>query len=142
MSLLAPQILLVAGSVQGLCVALLLWTRWANRLLAVLVAFDTREVFVTYPHLSKISWLQPTLFRPLIYVFTDKRAGRQQARHIIISAEAFSMVSTSGSARAQTGTLLLVSLGALNQARENDTPARACARQPRLKIPEFEFSLP
>jgi AraC-like DNA-binding protein len=91
MSLVAPQIILVAGAVQGLCLALLLWTRRANqvanRLLAllllliasqsVLVAFDTREFFVAYPHLSKISWLQPTLFGPLIYLFTEKLTSKR-----------------------------------------------------------------
>ncbi|MDO7874378.1 helix-turn-helix transcriptional regulator [Hymenobacter sp. ASUV-10] len=39
---------------------------------SVLVAFDTRAFFVANPHLSKISWLLPTLFGPLIYLFTDK----------------------------------------------------------------------
>ncbi|PWV46544.1 AraC family transcriptional regulator [Chitinophaga sp. S165] len=39
---------------------------------ALLNAFDTREFFLTFPHLSRISWLQLSLFGPLIYLFTKK----------------------------------------------------------------------
>jgi AraC-like DNA-binding protein len=103
MSLFALQILLVGGAVQGLCLALLLATRrtnqLANRLLAVLillissqsvlVAFDTRELFLAFPHLSKVSWLQPALFGPLIYLFTRKLTSEEprlqwrDARHLL-----------------------------------------------------------
>ena len=43
-----------------------------NTFQALLNAFDTREFFLAYPHLSKISWLTPTLFGPLVYLFTVK----------------------------------------------------------------------
>ncbi|KAA3436610.1 helix-turn-helix domain-containing protein [Rufibacter hautae] len=86
MSTQTVQIILVGGAVQGLVLAFLLATRktnqLANRILAtlillislqsVLVAFDTRDFFLTYPHLSKVSWLLPLLFAPLIYLFTVK----------------------------------------------------------------------
>src|SRR5687768_16247266 len=39
---------------------------------AVLNAFDNREFFLANPHLSRISWLLPSLFGPLIYLFTKK----------------------------------------------------------------------
>ncbi|HLO58472.1 MAG TPA: helix-turn-helix domain-containing protein [Bacteroidales bacterium] len=38
----------------------------------LLNAFDTKEFFLAYPHLSKISWLIPSLFGPLTYLFTLK----------------------------------------------------------------------
>ncbi|WP_161888532.1 helix-turn-helix domain-containing protein [Pontibacter russatus] len=66
--------------------ATLLFTRrqnkLANRLLGalvlllsiqtVLVAYDTRDFFLAFPHLSKVGWLLPSLFGPLIYLFTAK----------------------------------------------------------------------
>jgi len=39
---------------------------------ALLNAFDTREFFLANPHLSRISWVLPTVFGPLIYLFTKK----------------------------------------------------------------------
>lgn len=80
------QILLAAGAVQGVLVSFLLVrqkkNQLANRLLAalilvisaqsVLVGFDTRDFFLRFPHLSKVGWLLPTLFGPLIYLFTVK----------------------------------------------------------------------
>jgi AraC-like DNA-binding protein len=39
---------------------------------ALLNAFDTRDFFLTYPHLTRISWLIPSLFGPLVYLFTVK----------------------------------------------------------------------
>ncbi|MGV3586500.1 MAG: helix-turn-helix domain-containing protein [Adhaeribacter sp.] len=85
------QFILVGGALQGLFLAFLLATRQANqlanRLLAsliilisfqsILVAFDTREFFLAFPHLSKISWLLPFLFGPLIYLFTKKLTHEQ-----------------------------------------------------------------
>lgn len=46
---------------------------------ALLNAFDTREFFLAFPHLSRISWLQLSLLGPLIYLFTKKMtdAGQQ-----------------------------------------------------------------
>jgi AraC-like DNA-binding protein len=38
----------------------------------ILNAFDNREFFMSYPHLSKISWIIPSLFGPLVYLFTTK----------------------------------------------------------------------
>lgn len=86
MTLSLLQIILMAGSMQGICLAILLYNRknnrLANRILSflmiilsfqiVLVSFDNREFFMTYPHLSKISWLLPSLFGPLIFLFTQK----------------------------------------------------------------------
>lgn len=45
---------------------------------ALLNAFDTRSFFQRFPHLSKISWLLPTLFGPLIYLFTWYLTTRAQ----------------------------------------------------------------
>lgn len=80
------QILLIAGALQGVILSFLLFTRKnnqvANRILSflmitlsiqiVLVAFDNREFFMAYPHISKVSWLLPTLFGPLLFLFTKK----------------------------------------------------------------------
>ena len=82
------QIILVGGAVQGLFLAFLLATRQANqlanRLLAgliilisfqsTLVAFDTREFFLAFPHLSKVSWLLPMLFRSA-YLFIHPKTN-------------------------------------------------------------------
>ncbi|MDJ1483655.1 helix-turn-helix domain-containing protein [Cytophagaceae bacterium YF14B1] len=80
------QLLLVAGAAQGFLLAFLLVTRRVNplasRLLGLLiflisiqtllVGFDNREFFLRFPHLSKISWLLPSLFGPLLFLFTRK----------------------------------------------------------------------
>ena len=93
MSLAALQVFLVAGAVQGVCLATLLFTRrqnkLANRLLGalvlllsiqtVLVAYDTRDFFLAFPHLSKVGWLLPSLFGPLIYLFTAKLTSERPA---------------------------------------------------------------
>ena len=39
---------------------------------ALLNAFDTREFFLDNPHLSRISWLLPSLFGPFVYLFSKK----------------------------------------------------------------------
>jgi AraC-like DNA-binding protein len=39
---------------------------------ALINAFDTRDFFLANPHLSRISWVLPTLFGPLIYLFVKK----------------------------------------------------------------------
>src|SRR6476620_3806237 len=44
---------------------------------ALLNAFDTRAFFLAYPHLSRISWLLPSLFGPLVYLFTRKVTGEE-----------------------------------------------------------------
>jgi len=84
------QFIIVGGALQGILLAFLLFTRktnqLANRLLgaliflmslqSILVAFDTREFFITFPHLSKIGWLIPLFFGPLLYLFTRKITSR------------------------------------------------------------------
>ncbi|MDQ4141568.1 MAG: helix-turn-helix domain-containing protein [Bacteroidota bacterium] len=84
------QFIIVGGALQGILLSFLLFTRktnqLANRLLgaliffmslqSILVAFDTREFFITFPHLSKIGWLIPLFFGPLLYLFTRKITAR------------------------------------------------------------------
>jgi AraC-like DNA-binding protein len=91
MSIQAVQYILVGGALQGVVLAILLATRRANQLAnkllaalillisaqSVLVAFDTRDFFLAFPHLSKISWLLPTLFAPLIYLFIKKLTAKR-----------------------------------------------------------------
>ncbi len=91
MSVQAVQYILVGGALQGLFLTFLLATRKANRLAnkllatlillisaqSVLVAFDTRAFFLAFPHLSKIGWLLPTLFAPLIYLFIKKLTAKR-----------------------------------------------------------------
>lgn len=75
-----------AGLINAALFAFLLFTRKKNNTSSLLLicfmllvsfqallnAFDTREFFLTFPHLSRISWLQLSLFGPLIYLFTQK----------------------------------------------------------------------
>ena len=75
-----------AGMINAALFAFLLFTRKRNNTTSILLicfmllvsfqallnAFDTREFFLTFPHLSRISWLQLSLFGPLIYLFTKK----------------------------------------------------------------------
>ncbi len=42
---------------------------------ALLNAFDHRDFFLTFPHLSRVSWLNLTLVGPLVYLFTRKMTG-------------------------------------------------------------------
>ncbi len=46
---------------------------------AILNAFDNRDFFLEWPHLSRISWLIPSLFGPLIYLFTTKLCTEKPA---------------------------------------------------------------
>ena len=46
---------------------------------AILNAFDNRDFFLAWPHLSRISWLIPSLFGPLIYLFTTKLCTEKPA---------------------------------------------------------------
>ncbi|WP_168927848.1 helix-turn-helix domain-containing protein [Chitinophaga terrae (ex Kim and Jung 2007)] len=56
---------------------------------ALLNAFDTRSFFLAFPHLSRISWLLPTVFGPLIYLLTyylttgKKQLQRRDVIHFI-----------------------------------------------------------
>ncbi|SDL84317.1 Helix-turn-helix domain-containing protein [Catalinimonas alkaloidigena] len=95
-------LILVAGALQGLLLACLLLTRHANRrangLLAlllvllsvqsVLVAFDNRAFFLQFPHLSKVGWLLPSLFGPLLYLYVRQlteppRGSWRDAVHLV-----------------------------------------------------------
>jgi len=74
------KVLLLAGALQGLVLAILLFSRkvnvHANRILSavlfilsihiIIVAFDEKSFFMRFPHLSHISWLTPTLIGPTI----------------------------------------------------------------------------
>jgi AraC-like DNA-binding protein len=76
----------VAGFINALVLSILLLTNRRNHLAklymialvltttfqTILNAFDAREFFLLNPHLSKISWLIPSLFGPLVYLFTKK----------------------------------------------------------------------
>ncbi len=77
------KILYSAASIQGLFLAIMLArtpvNQPANRILAavllllsfhlVLVGFDNREFFMTFPHLSRISWIIGSLYWPLLFLF-------------------------------------------------------------------------
>jgi AraC-like DNA-binding protein len=72
-----------AASIQGIFLGWLLFrskiNQPADRILSllifilsfhlVLVGFDEREFFITFPHLSKISWILGTIYGPLIFLF-------------------------------------------------------------------------
>ncbi|WP_298712259.1 helix-turn-helix domain-containing protein [Chitinophaga sp.] len=42
---------------------------------ALLNAFDHRDFFLAFPHLSRVSWLNLSLVGPLVYLFTCKMTG-------------------------------------------------------------------
>lgn len=85
------QYFVVAGLINTTLFAFLLLTRKKHTVVsllltafmlivsfqAVLNAFDNRSFFLTFPHLSRISWLLPTLFGPFIYLFTRKLTNRE-----------------------------------------------------------------
>ena len=80
------KILYGAATIQGFFLSVLLWrtvnNQPANRILAfllllisfhlILVGFDEREFFMTFPHLSRISWVIGTLYGPLVFLFIQK----------------------------------------------------------------------
>ncbi len=84
------QYILAAGALLGLTIAFKLFTRKPNQLAnwllsvlillmsvqSLLVAFDTQNFFVRFPHLSKISWLIPMFFGPMLYLFIRKLTAR------------------------------------------------------------------
>ncbi|QNF34939.1 AraC family transcriptional regulator [Adhaeribacter swui] len=84
------QIILAAGALLGLVLAILLFIRkpnqLANRLLSLLIlclalqsfliAFDTQEFLEQRPQLSRISWLLPMVFGPMLYLFIRKLIAR------------------------------------------------------------------
>jgi AraC-like DNA-binding protein len=89
----AFQYFAVAGFINALVLSLLLLLNKRNHLAkfymiglvlivtfqAILNAFDNRDFFLAWPHLSKISWLIPSLFGPLIYLFTIKLCTERPA---------------------------------------------------------------
>jgi AraC-like DNA-binding protein len=80
------KILYSAASLQGLFLGFLLFrtknNQPANRVLSVLlllisfhlilVGFDERSFFISFPHLSRISWIIGTLYWPLLFLFIQK----------------------------------------------------------------------
>lgn len=80
------KLALLAGAAQGAILALLLWTRpvnrQANRIFAfllflltihlTLVAFDERDFFMRFPHLSHLTWLIPVLYGPLTLIYVRR----------------------------------------------------------------------
>lgn len=87
------QYFAVAGFINALVLSLLLLLNKRNHLAklymiglvlvvtfqAILNAFDNREFFLAWPHLSKISWLLPSLFGPLVFLFTVKLCMKKPA---------------------------------------------------------------
>jgi len=87
------QYFAVAGFINALVLSLLLLLNKKNHLAklymiglvlivtfqAILNAFDNRDFFLAWPHLSKISWLIPSLFGPLVYLFTIKLCSERPA---------------------------------------------------------------
>jgi AraC-like DNA-binding protein len=83
--------LLISGIIQGLLLILLLiqkeFNRIPNRILSVLVlivvahlgliAIDVNGLFIQYPHLSRLSWLLPLCYGPLILLLTQSMVSVQ-----------------------------------------------------------------
>lgn len=81
---------LFAGVLQGIILAVLLVrkneNRLSNRILACLVsvlvfhlsliAIDIRDLFIRFPHLSRLSWLIPLLYGPLLLLFSQSIMSR------------------------------------------------------------------
>lgn len=81
---------LFAGVLQGIILAALLArkqeNRLSNRILACLVAvlvvhlslvaIDIRNLFLRFPHLSRLSWLIPVLYGPLLLLLTQSIMNR------------------------------------------------------------------
>ncbi|MET0463134.1 MAG: helix-turn-helix transcriptional regulator [Chitinophagaceae bacterium] len=77
--------ILFAGVLQGIILAVLLFrktdNRLSNRILAALVgvlvahlslvAIDIRDLFLVFPHLSRLSWLIPHCYGPLLLLLTQ-----------------------------------------------------------------------
>jgi AraC-like DNA-binding protein len=80
------QYFAVAGFINALILSLLLLLNKRNHqaklymigivlivtFQSILNAFDNQDFFLAWPHLSKISWLLPSLFGPLVFLFTIK----------------------------------------------------------------------
>ena len=92
--ILLVKIIYGAASIQGVFLSiLLLRTRLnqpANRILGillmlvsfhlVLVGFDERDFFLTFPHLSRVSWIIGALYWPLIFFFLQHITQTQPDR--------------------------------------------------------------
>ena len=77
------QIIYSAASIQGIFLSILLVrtkiNQPANRILAILLillsfhlilaGFDNRDFFLTFPHLSRVSWIIGSLYWPLTFLF-------------------------------------------------------------------------
>ncbi len=82
---------LISGILQGFFLILLLvqkeFNRVPNRILSALVllvtahlsliAIDVNDLFVAYPHLSRLSWLLPLLYGPMILLLTESLVSVQ-----------------------------------------------------------------
>jgi len=106
------QYFIIAGLINVSLFAFLLLTRKKNNTAsflliafmllvsfqALLNAFDTRAFFLAYPHLSRISWLLPSLFGPLVYLFTRKitseehRLAQKDGIHLLLFAFYFGIL--------------------------------------------------
>jgi AraC-like DNA-binding protein len=83
--LLLVKIIYSAASIQGAFLSVLLLrakvNQPANRILGILlllisfhlilVGFDERDFFLTFPHLSRVSWIIGSLYWPLIFLFVQ-----------------------------------------------------------------------
>lgn len=90
------KILYCAASIQGIFLGVLLLrsrnNHKPNQVLSVLlfllsfhlilVAFNEREFFITFPHLSRISWIIGSLYWPLLFLFVQSLTGYWLSRHI------------------------------------------------------------
>lgn len=94
------KLLLLAGSLQGLILAAVLYFRQrhrtANRIFSlflclisfhlVLAAFDEKSFFVRFPHLLHITWVMPLLYGPLVILFFRRISlisSKFQARELL-----------------------------------------------------------
>jgi hypothetical protein len=129
------QLLLFAGEIQGIFLVILLCSRKVNRIAnlilailillvsvqSVLVGFDNRDFFMRFPHLNRLTWLVPTLFGPLIYLFTQKLTSERaqlywnDAIHLIPFVIYFILLSPYFllTAEAKRNTLAILSLHSL-----------------------------
>lgn len=92
--------ILFSGVLQGILLAYLLFTKkpkqLSNKLLALLIAIlvchlsliaiDIKNLFIYFPHLSRLSWVIPLLYGPLILLLTQsivKINFTLQKKHLI-----------------------------------------------------------
>jgi len=85
-TILLIKILYAAATIQGLFLGFMLWqtkiNQPANKILSallvllafhlVLIGFDERDFFMSFPHLSRISWIIGALYGPLIFLFVQR----------------------------------------------------------------------